>query len=72
MQFLDCRQKTRPSTFGVAYPNIDVESTTMFDSVRKELAKGALMHGSVSQLLWSQVEADFILKLFVGYPYRIT
>ena len=45
MQFFDCRQKTRPSTFGVAHPNIDVESTIMFDSVRKELAKGARMHG---------------------------
>ena len=40
MQFFDCRQKTRPSTFGVAHPNIDVESTIMFDSVRKELTKG--------------------------------
>ena len=63
MQFFDCRQKTRPSTFGVAHPNIDVESTIMFDSVRKELTKGARMHGSVSQLFWLQVEADFILKL---------
>ena len=63
MQFFDCRQKTRPSTLGVVYPNIDVENTIMFDFVRKELAKGARMHGSVSQLLWSQVEADFILKL---------
>ena len=64
MQCFDCRQKTRPSTFGVAYPNIDIENTIMFDSVRNNSpSKGARMHVSVSQLFWSQVEADFILKL---------
>ena len=63
MQFFYCRQKTRPSTFGVAHLNIDVENTIMFDSLRKELARGARMHGSVSQLFWSRVEVDFILKL---------
>ena len=72
MQFFDCRQKTRPSTFGITHPNIVVENIIMFDSVRKELAKGARMHGSVSQLFWSQVEADFILKLrWVSSKYNV-
>ena len=67
MQFLGCRQKTRPSTFGVAYPNIDVESTIMFDSVRKKLAKGARMHGSVSSSYDHKLRQT-LSSSFVGYP----